>query len=288
MISIYCLFNLTFEKNYWIVYLIRQATEQYKIETFIKAFFQGKSKANLLEDLTKNKYSGNKKFSYFTCYDQSIVKDSIDYERYQTNIYKESNLNHLVALPREKILASYLIDSNSITSEQHQIGYPTNSLSKLLANILFISLEWHNYINLAYVIKHKKNGCTKKICYSFHINNMQPTPDSLITFSQFVLRTGCSLNCFKTYHQDYKISYQESLYYIDKNLLYSARQLLYKKNHQNRWKIRSNISAKQVKDRFKFLLLNWYLNSTYLDTFNGIESTNKKIDNMLYLWQIKR
>nr|YP_009541884.1 hypothetical protein [Neogoniolithon spectabile]AYR06093.1 hypothetical protein [Neogoniolithon spectabile] len=283
-ISMYCLCNLDLRKNYWIVHFIKQQIEQYKTEIFLRAFFQGKSKTNLLTDMVKNKHSIKKKILYITFYDQGFIKDFINYEIYQTNICKANNLNNLLVLPREKILVSYWIDNNLITNEQYRI----DSLDRLLVNILFIGLKWHIYINLADIIKHRKNKCAVRAFCSSDINDMELSSDSLIIFSRFVLRVSHSLNYLRTYYDDYRINYKEFLHYIDKNLLYSAKHLIYKKNHQNRWKIQNNINVKQVKSRLKLLLFNWHLNNQYRGLFDYVRSTNKKIDNMLYLWQMKK
>ena len=180
-----------------------------------------------------------------------------------------------------------------------------NELYNCLQFIYLIGIEWCLYTNLKnldlYLNLYLINTIKEVILLSrtLYIQTFVKCINKFLCNKAINLKTTkCNtLTCYYKHINllDIKIKKQQSLENITaisktsiKNILYQIRYIFYCKNQIGYWRINSQLNKHKALLLTQDLLQFWYLYYFILIKAEDIKSINKKVDQLIYLWQRKQ
>ena len=242
---------------------------------------------------------------------KTISKITIDTVLDLKNIHVKKWLNKIDHNPSiKKWLFNYLvkqkyIKNNFIATNNHFYLTNKNELPELFKAIYFTGLEWFfytnrmnktMYINLymtyqrhSLVIVTNKYLINRSIkCISCFINwqffNLKKIYCNVYQYSISFLNIN-KITIKRTQSTEFLI--KPSKQCVD-SLISNIRSKIYYRNQYGYWKIKTNTSLHKIIPFIKFLLQFWYRHYfSIIDTLD-ILNLNRKVDNLLYLWQTKK
>lgn len=180
-----------------------------------------------------------------------------------------------------------------------------DKLCNLLSNILYIGLEWYLYINFHNKIIYQSLLLVYKKHAIFLLSNSMIINRAIKYISNFFSIMNINLKNIKCKIFKYITNYihlididliiKHSANYIIKPsklsvyyILSLIRNKLYHKNKQNYWRINNYKSSSEIILYIKNTLYYWYF--YYLDILSQKEvlKINQVIDQIFYIWQIKK
>lgn len=278
---VYCLIHKPLEKIHFITYLIKQKIEQYIINIILHSFFHAKLGNNLISyDRIKSSNLDKKWIKILKHYKIPGISFN-DISRIIYKNYKKNLAYYLFDLPQENRQISHWFRQNNLAYLDFQ---DLNNIHYILDQMRLIGQTWSIYNcivnrsinNIEYFLNGRK-------VIKYIISQINCSQSSII-FSYFASDIGYSLA--NTYHYlDYKLQlkYTPKLF-----IFYLIRHLLYKKNYQNRWKMRKDLNINKVKIILIQILTKLYEEFDHSLSIYNIDCINSKIDHILYIWQIKK
>ena len=272
----YCLNNRQFKKSYFIIYLIKEEVEKYIVSITLSAFFQAKWANNFLYYYRTPLYNLYEKWTKILKEYKIPIISFTDSSKIVYKNPKKYLTYYLFDLPKEEIQIYYWLKQNSLCE--------LNKQENILDKIRFISITWNTY---NYIVNKSVNNTKhylkdkKLLGYILQrIKNIKST----IVFSKFISNMNYSLaNTY--YYLYYKLQVNSTLEFF---IFYFIRYLLYKKNHQNRWKVRKELEIYKIKTILTQVLTKIHKQFNYSFSIHYLNDMNNKIDQILYTWQTRK
>lgn len=247
---------------------------------------------------------------------------SIDYQLYQKQYVKIKFHNTLIN-PQSirQIFSSFspitskfyhwLNNANHINSKKIKYKQITilnisheNQLKRLLFNLLYLGLEWYIYINLRIKAIYKNITCVYENQELLLFISKLYNKKLIRHIAKFISSKGININMINLYIFNDKnnlIKLSDMHIYINflnsltiklnnnviSDLFKIIRKILYHKNKKNCWRINSNLKTKTARSLINKVLVNWYNDYCGILNISDINNLNKKIDYIIYKWQIK-